>query len=255
LLIAVILFSSSSIAQDKLYLLFEFMKVDNAQENAYKNTENFWEKIHAQRIKNGDIQGWDLWSLKPGGEDQGYQYLTVQLFNDPVKMFGGGGNLMAATKKAYPDMSEGALLKKLNESSKSRDLAVRYYLVQIDNTKDDFAMPLGTVASINFMKVATDKYDKYENAESKIFKPFHQKSVGAGQRGNWGLLRIMSPMGSDTYASHLTVDMYKDFKQFFAASNNFASGTTPAQQKAINDGLATRDLKWSSIATLIKKAR
>jgi hypothetical protein len=43
------------------------------------------EKIHDQRVKNGNIIGWDLWSLQPGGEDQGYQYLTVQIFTDPVK--------------------------------------------------------------------------------------------------------------------------------------------------------------------------
>ncbi|HSQ47191.1 MAG TPA: hypothetical protein VLM44_09760, partial [Lutibacter sp.] len=75
-LIAIILMGNTAVAQDKLYLLFEFMKVDNEQEQAYMETESFWEKIHEQRTKNGEILGWDLWSLQPGGEDQGYQYLT-----------------------------------------------------------------------------------------------------------------------------------------------------------------------------------
>ena len=35
-----------STAQDKLYLMFEFMKVDNEQEASYAETEAFWEKIH-----------------------------------------------------------------------------------------------------------------------------------------------------------------------------------------------------------------
>ena len=90
LFIAIILLSSNVIAQDKLYLVFEFMRVDNEQESDYMETESFWEKIHEQRIKNGDIIGWDLWSLRPGGEDQHFQYLTVNLYNDPVKMFKGG---------------------------------------------------------------------------------------------------------------------------------------------------------------------
>ena len=80
------------------------MKVDNEQEAAYAETEAFWEKIHQQRAKNGDIIGWDLWALQPGGEDQGFQYMTVNLYNDPVKMMSGGDGdtFMASAKAAYP---------------------------------------------------------------------------------------------------------------------------------------------------------
>ena len=90
IIVVLMLFSITAIAQEKLYLIFEFMKVDNTQETAYAETEALWEKIHQQRVKNGDIIGWDLWSLAPGGEDQGYQYMTVTVFNDPLKMFKGG---------------------------------------------------------------------------------------------------------------------------------------------------------------------
>lgn len=55
-------------SSDKLYLIFELMHVDNEQEAAYAETENFWEKIHEQRVQRGDIVGWDLWSLLPGGK-------------------------------------------------------------------------------------------------------------------------------------------------------------------------------------------
>lgn len=253
--IAVILFSGNMIAQDKLYLLFEFMKVDNEQETAYGETESFWEKIHDQRVKNGDIIGWDLWSMQPGGEDQGYQYLTVQVFKDPVKMFQGGGDLMAAAKKAYPAMSEQDLINKLNQSAKSRDLSARIYLEQIDHTNGQFDMPIGTVATINLMKVALDNYEKYENAESKTFKPDHQKQVDKGNRASWELLRFMSPIGSAAYASHITVDMFKDFNQYFGRSNDSDTVYTVVQQKAFQDGLTSRDLKWAYTATLIKKVR
>lgn len=255
LFIAVILFSGNLIAQDKIYLLFEFMKVDNEQETAYAETESFWAKIHDQRVKNGDIIGWDLWSLQPGGEDQGYQYLTVQVFKDPIKMFQGGGDLMAAAKKAYPAMSDQDLNNKLDQSAKSRDLAARYYLEQIDHTKGQFDMPLGTVALINLMKVGNDNYSKYENAEAKTFKPDHQKQVDKGNRASWELLRVMSPSGSAAYATHITVDMFKNFNQFFGMPNDTGTTYTAAQEKAFQEGLASRDLKWAYIATLIKKVR
>ena len=92
----------------------------------------FWAKIHEQRVKNGDIIGWDLWRLQPGGEDQGFQYLTVNLYNDPVKMMSGAGDLDAALKAAYPDMSEEDLDKHMSKTAKSRDLSVRIYLELID---------------------------------------------------------------------------------------------------------------------------
>ncbi len=255
MLIAIILLGNTVVAQNKLYLLFEFMKVDNEQETAYMETETFWEKIHEQRTKNGDIIGWDLWSLQPGGEDQGFQYLTVTLYNDPVKMMSGAGNFDATLKTAYPKMSAEELNKKFNNSSKTRDLAVRIYLEQIATTKDNFQMPLGTIAGINLMKVTDTNYDKYEKFETEIFQPMHQKEVDAGVRGNWGLMRYMLPVGSDVYATHITADMYKDYNQLFNGGAVDSPALSDAQIKKIEEGLATRDMKYKYMATLIKKVR
>jgi hypothetical protein len=255
ILIALILMGNNGFAQDKLYLIFEFMKVDNEQEQAYSETEAFWEKIQEQRVKNGDILGWDLWSLQPGGENQGYQYLTVNLYNDPVKMMSNAGNFEAALKAAYPGMSEDDLNKKFNNTAKSRDLAVRVYLEQIAATKGNFEMSIGTVAGINLMKVADGDYEKYEKFETEIFQPMHQKEVDAGIRGNWGLMRYMLPVGSDVYASHITVDMYKDYNQLFNGGGTPGSVLSEAQIQKIQDGLTSRDLKYKYMATLIRKVR
>lgn len=243
-------------AQDKLYLVFEFMKVDNKQEAAYAETEDFWEKIHEQRVKNGDIIGWDLWRLQPGGEDQHFQYLTVNLYDDPVKMMSGAGDFDAALKAAYPNLSEEDIDRKMTLTAKSRDLAVRVYLEMIDSTEDDFEMPLGTIAGINMMKVEPANFDKYEKMESEIFKPFHQSDVDNGVRESWGLLRFMSPYGSDTYATHITVDMYKDYNQYFNPPEVAESpAPTEAQMKQINEGLATRNHRFVFTGTLIKSQK
>jgi hypothetical protein len=255
ILIALMMLGNNGFAQDKLYLIFEFMKVDNEQEQAYSETEAFWEKIQEQRVKNGDILGWDLWSLQPGGENQGYQYLTVSLYNDPVKMMSNAGNFEAALKAAYPNMSDDQLNEKFNNTAKSRDLAARVYLEQIAVTKDKFDMPLGTVAGINFMKVADADYEKYEKFETEIFQPMHQKEVDAGIRGSWGLMRYMLPVGSDVYASHITVDMYKDYNQFFNGGPVAGPALSEDQIRKIQEGLTSRDLKFKYMATLIRKAR
>jgi hypothetical protein len=242
-------------AQDKLYLVFELMKVDNEQETAYMETENFWEKIHQERVQSGEIIGWDLWQLLPGGEDQGYQYMTVTLYNDPVSMFK-AGDLIGSAKKAYPNMKEEDLLKKLNNSAKTRDLAVRIFLEDIANTNGPNEMPIGTVAFLDWMKVDLNKYDAYEKAEMEVFQPMHQKQVDDGEKKYWSLMRIMLPVGSDTYASHITVNMFDNVASALSSSGGGNwDGLPDAQQKAIQDGIALRDMKVSNMAILLKKVK
>jgi hypothetical protein len=244
--------SLNTFSQGDLYLTFELMKVDNEQENAYAETENFWEKIHQQRVQNGDIIGWDLWSLQPSGEDQSFQYMTVTLYNSAKAMFD-GGNFMENVKKAYPDMSDEELNKKFNSTAQTRDLAVRIFLHQIATTNDSFEMPLGTIAFINYMKA--NNSNAYEKAEMEVFQPMHQKEIDNGSRASWALLRFMLPAGSEAYATHIAVDMYKDLDQAFGRNPGDMGDMTEAQQKAVMDGIATRDLKWISMGTLIKKVR
>jgi hypothetical protein len=254
---ATLLLCQASIAQEKLYLKFEFMRVDGEQRTDYMETENFWEKIHQQFANNGDIIGWDLWSLQPGGEDQGFQYLVVTLFDNPVSMMKGGSwnKLVATAKKAYPEMAENDIAAKIRHSSKTRDLAVRVYLEQIATTTGDFELDIGTVASIDLMKVDMGKYGDYVKAEKEVFQPRHQKMVDAGQKGSWGLLRVISPIGSETYASHITVNMYSGYEQYFNPPEYDFGTPTEEEMTAVQDGLKTRDMKWVYMATLRKKVR
>ena len=187
MLLAVLIMCASANAQDELYLVFEMMKVDNSQESSYNETEEFWEKIHQQRANNGDIIGWDLWRLMPGGEDQGYQYATVTLFSSKVAMFN-SGNLWDNAKAAYPSMTEDQLNKKMNGAADTRDLAVRIYMEQIARTNDDFNMAVGMMVTFDWMKVDIDNYVAYEKMEKEIFQPMHQKEVDDGAKGSWGLV-------------------------------------------------------------------
>lgn len=259
LITALMLFGLTANAQEKLYLVFEFMKVDNEQEAAYGEVESFWEKIQQQRVKSGDILGWDLWSLKPGGEMQDFQYLTVSLYNDPVKMLDGSSwsSLGERAMAAYPNMTEADLRAKINSSSKTRDLAVRIYAEEIATTSGSSAgeMVLGTVAQIDMMKVALENYGAYEKAETEIFQALHQKAVDAGKKTSWGLIRFMNPVGSETYASHMTVSMFKGYKQALDQNINFSEGATPAKTKLMQEGIAARDMKYVYLAELIKMAR
>lgn len=259
LFVAIILFGSNTIAQRKTYLLFEFMKVTPAQESTYLETENFWKKIHDQRVKNGEILGWQLWRLQQGGENQNYQYVTVQVFNEPNKMFqdGGGESFLTIAKKAFPTISEAELLLKRTESLKSRDLTETFYLEQIDQTKGQFNVSLGTVMGINFMKVSPNNYAKYENAESKIFKPEWQNRVDEGRAGSWSLLKVITPEGKafNSGISHVSLDKFKDFNQLFGSSNNYNTIRNEADQKEWQEALTIREINSYMAVLIIKSAK
>ncbi|MFD1095555.1 hypothetical protein [Salegentibacter chungangensis] len=253
-LVAILLFCIGGMAQERTFLIFEFMKVDNSQEADYYETEAFWEKIHKQRVADGSILGWDLWSLLPGGENQGYQYLTVTVFNDPLKMMQAGNGIMESAKKAYPDLSEEEIGNRMNSSAESRDLAVRLFLMVQDKTEDEFEMDLGTITTLDLMKATDGNNEAYEKAEADIFKPLHQKMVDEGAKGDWQLLKVLFPIGSEVYASHITANMFKGMEQYIN-SMSFDSGLTEADLNNMEKGLETRDMKWVYLARLDRKVR
>ncbi len=245
-------FSLFAQPEDDLFLTFEFMRVDEDQSDAYMNIERFWSGIHQERANAGEIIGWDLWSLQPGGEDQGYQYLTVTLYSSYRDMLAGGSDYMALAKAAYADMSDEDLEKTFDATSGTRDLAVRLFMQLIDETDGDFDMPLGTMATIDIMKALNDDY---EDIESAIFKPSHQDAVDFDSKGSWSLLRVILPAGSDRYTSHVTVNMYKDVDQFASWSAPGGGESSMEQDMAIEQGIASREMKKVYFAKLEMKVR
>jgi len=140
----------------------------------------------------------------------------------------------------------------LDLTSPSRDIANQVYFEQVDMTKGDFQMKIGTIATLDIMKQSDDSYEK---AESEIFKPWHQKWVDAGKVGEWSLLRTILPAGSEAYGTHITVSMFKDAAQLAAFMEAPMDDINVLTQSAVKTGLATREWKEKKIATLIKMVR
>lgn len=252
---AIVLLCNNVFSQGNKYLVFEFMKVANDQELSYMETEDFWEKIHTQRVINGNIIGWDLWSLESGDEDQKFQYLTVSVYDDLTKMFVNSLDLGTALEDAYPELSDEELDEKFNKTSKSRELALRLYLEIIDGTTDNFDMKMGTVASIEFMN-SLGNTKAYEKAEIEIFLPLHQQAVDNGEKGNWSLITILPQSAGDMNASHLTINMYKGIDEYLKSQEtNEDEEIISELNKKIEEGVKTRDIKSKYVAILIKKTR
>ena len=238
----------------QLYLLFEFMQVNDEHGSDYMAVEDFWSAIHKQRIADKQIIGWDLWSLTPSGSLQGSQYCTVTVFPSLQAMLEAATSwdAMATAKKAYPKMTDKDLIAMFDKTAKSRDLAHQVFFKQVDKTKGDFQMKVGTMAIIDIMK---QKEDGYEKAESEIFKPWHQDMVDKGKKGSWELLEAILPAGSEAYGTHVTVNMYKDLAQLTAFMESPFAEMDLKSQLAKQEGHKTREWKEMKIAKLEKMIR
>ncbi|MPQ49264.1 hypothetical protein GCQ56_19870 [Marinifilum sp. N1E240] len=255
LFVALVLFCSTSMAQQETFLVFEFMKVTDNQEMDYWETETFWEKIHAERLKSGEIKGWDLWSLKPGGTEQGFQYLAVTLYDDPVKALA-DGDIWGAAKNAYPDMTDEELREALKEGTASRELSKRMFLTVIKSTTDNYKMEVGSVMRMNFMEALDGKYDEYEKAEMELFLPIHQDRVDAGTMSHWALAKVLMPSGSKVRTTHMTFDWFKGYLHYFDAyGRNEVFNVDAETQMKIDEAIKMRDLNWTYLATMKKTVK
>jgi hypothetical protein len=181
------------------------------RKRGYAEIEEFWSRVHRERVNAGEIVGWDLCSLRPGGENQGAQYLTVTLFNDPVKMMQ-SMNWMEHFSNAYPDMSEEELTAELERSAASRDLAYKYYIQQVAYADSDYQVDIDTTGQLDLIRVKFDivtSYGDYETTEIKLFIPIRQEMVDNGEKESWSLARVMNPIGNDTFFSHMTVSFFR----------------------------------------------
>jgi len=252
LLVCGVFWANTIFAQQTQYTVFEFIKVENDQIFDYIEFKDLMEKVYRQALNDKKITGWDFWSLQSGGDRADFQYIMVTHYNDPVKMMDGLNeeSMIEYTKIAYPHLNESQVKKIFEESLATRDMPLRLYMKEISSTNDNFQVRPGVLASFDLMKANEGKFEAYEKAESEVFKPIHQKRIEQGLMGHWSFLRTALPLGSEAKSTHLTVNMYKDYMQFFNSQAYEDMNQTEAQRKAVNEGLNHRDQKWVYLATL-----
>ncbi|WP_026956971.1 hypothetical protein [Algoriphagus vanfongensis] len=252
LLIGGLLWFSTLSAQQTQYLVFEFIKVENDQIFDYIEFKDLMEKVYRQAKNDGQINGWDFWALQSGGTHSDFQYIMITYFNDPVKMMNGldDAKMMEYTKIAYPHLNDVQVGKLFQESLAMRDMPMRLYMKEVVATSDNFQMRPGVLASFDLMKANEGNFEKYEQAEMEVFKPIHQNRIEKGLMGHWSLLRTALPLGSQAQSTHLTINMYKDYMQFFNGQAYEDLEQTDAEREAVNEGLNSRDQKWVYLATL-----
>jgi hypothetical protein len=85
--------------------------------------------------------------------------------------------------------------------------------------------------------------------------PIHQKRINKDLMGSWKLMRTALPFGSEAKSTHLTINTYRDYVQFFNAKEYEDMESTEDQRQAEEKGLKSRDQKWVYLATLENSIR
>ncbi|WP_439484147.1 hypothetical protein [Cyclobacterium plantarum] len=240
--------------QEQQYVVLEFIKVEPDRVLDYLEYKDFLANVHKVSKEEGHINGWDLWSLQSGSDLEGenFQYVTVTYYSDPVKMMNGNDmeQLVADAIKAFPNMSAAEARQKIRDALDMRDLAVRNYMVQVASTADNFEFQPGILASFDLMKAVEGKFQDYERAEQEVFLPHHQRKINADLMESWRFLRTALPTGSEAKSTHMTMNVYSDYLQFFNSMEFEDMEITEEQQQEVEAGLNSRDQKWVYLATL-----
>ncbi|SNS15454.1 hypothetical protein SAMN06295967_10496 [Belliella buryatensis] len=252
MLLLLALLSGSIWAQETRYLVFEFFKVESSEMYDFIEHKDFMEKVYQSAINDKKISGWDFWSLQSGADSGEFQYITITYYDNPVAMMSGLNeeDLVKYAMIAYPHLNAKAVKDKFLLANRAFDLKQRSYMQQIANSKDSFKMKRGVLASFDLMKAAEGQFQEYERAEKEVFLPIHQSRIEKGLMGSWVLLRTALPFGSEAKSTHLTMNMYKDYVQFFNAQEYEDMDSTADQRVKIEQGLKSRDQKWVYLATL-----
>lgn len=240
-------------AQQPQYSVFEFIKVENDQIFDYIEFKDLMVKVYRQAFNDKRIKGWDFWSLQSGADEKNkFQYIMVTYYNNPVDMMHGLDEtaMKEYTKIAYPHLNDDQVSRIFENSQTIRDTPMRLYMKEVAETKDSFQMKPGILASFDLMKAKEGNFEPYEQAESEIFKPIHQRFIDQGLMGHWSFLRTALPLGSEANSTHLTMNLYKDYMQFFNAQAYEDMNQTDEQRQAMSEGLNFRDQKWVYLATL-----
>ena len=201
-----------------LYALVESMKVMPQNEESYLEIEkNIWKPLHLERAKQGNIVGWFLYKVWFTGTDDKYNYVTVTLFSDPLKIEDPWKNIDPA--KILPGKDLDKAMKETGDSREmvSSSLIMRQASVYPEGGPGDFKF-----IQLDYMKVDQGNESEYWDVETNIWKPVHQEFIKAGSRVGWSLWGRNFPSGAGLDYQYVTVNYLTDWSKIGAADYNDA---------------------------------
>ena len=232
------------------------VRLDEGQNDAYVELENFWSKINEKAIENDLKTGWMIWEvIKEEGDEKAASrpdFLIMDFFQDSVQLNKAKeANFYEIGRSAYPKLSK----KKFDKIWEGGPYGDRnnYQLVRLDNTTWIFGdLELGSVIQLNVFKQLDESYERYE---MEFYKKWHNKGILNGARKWWEFNKILSSKintesSLDDTPTHVTIDMMG--REIPEEEWEEAWGTpTFADQMMWNNGAATREILDQSNLKLV----
>lgn len=190
------------------YAMLEYMKIESGKAADYLRMErDIWMPIHRERIKQGLIKSWTLWSMRfPGGTSREYDAIAITTFAK-----------FADIENSYPpEVFKRAHAQMTDEERNARTTATRKMVrtevvTVLDSTTPTASTQPPRYAFIGYMQPEYGKTRQYVELERQYWKQIHQERVGRGILRAWTLYNVRFPGGSDRAYSHFTIQLLDQF--------------------------------------------
>lgn len=212
-----LLFAFSTHAQEKYYVEFFFGTVKNGDVDKHiKNEKETFAKIHADRIKRGEIYGWDMWQMASPGDTKGettFAYATI--FTDFDKADRWSQNMSEYTKRAA-GTNAASFDSKFNSvlADYTSMNAIITVIKGLENIKGKAAM--STYLVLNSMVVDGYRAKEYEKMELETFKSYRKANP---KLEGWNLQKVLNDLGENK-VNYYTADFYSSLKDIYESSEN-----------------------------------
>lgn len=165
-------------------------------------------KVEQARLDLGEITTWAaLRTVLPRGKAAQCDYMVVTFYPKLPELGLSDADLTAALQKAGLDMTPDQFWQPLNAD---------VYVVSNDVGVVPVMIGSGKKGDYSVMN-AMDMPDTSEcmATQEKLWQPFAQARINAGQQSGWGIYRVIYPRGSKVRNSAGTFDIYPTWEAIF----------------------------------------
>ncbi|MFO7935197.1 MAG: hypothetical protein R6U78_14090 [Bacteroidales bacterium] len=163
-------------------IIAAYMKVPGNY-NDYLEIEQAWKKYHQKAVEAGVHNGWQLWMNRHAGQDDPYQFITLQWYDNYEHALG---------ENIHEGWLEGTYTDEEWEELYDKTLDARVYAIEeVSNLISMAENPTQTrYLVVSRVDAKPGMEEDYENMEKDIFKPYHEELIRRGNLSHWGVWNI-----------------------------------------------------------------
>ena len=238
-LTVVILFAIVSLNAQQTYIKYEFMKQLPGQN--YEKLEQSWVNYHKELMNAGIINVHRVWKVLPGNNVD-FDYIVMTSYNNYADALGIGKSISVDDfKSKYPED-----YKVMSSSTYSTRTMVRDLILKLDLGISDPGFEVIPGKSVLNMIFVKSKNEKYDAAEMKFSKKWHQFAIDKKRKDAFYFSHTVGSGGINIDISNIISHLYKNIDQLTNATTDDIK-FTPQEQTEFNQLLNYRDLTKSLV--------